>query len=384
MTLKCRVCGHDNTPDNRFCLNCGSPMDPAGDKMSQPIDDISEERTILLDPKVMQQRLMEEEEKRKAKAAQSARPAVFPPTGPPPGAPLGPGDTVSPHAPAPQYVAPPRPQPGTAAPPPRPPQMPPPQAAPSAPPPRPASPPGWAPPPPPSPPQQPGYGQQAPYGQQTPYPGAGQSAAPPQGGFGAPPPAQGGYGAPPPQGAYGMPPQQAGYGAPPRPQGYSSPPGYAQPGYPAGASSGSLPLAGIGARFVALFLDRILIGVALAILAALLGVTSINPNGTAEENMEAVMRIVSTISFLDFLISGGYFVYFIGSRGQTPGKMLMGIKVVGLNDETITYGAAALRYVGYIVDGMLCGIGGYLFAFFREDRRALHDLMATTKVVSVK
>lgn len=181
-----------------------------------------------------------------------------------------------------------------------------------------------------------------------------------------------------------MPPQQSGYGAPPRPQGYASPPGYAQPGYPSGAFPGSLPLAGIGARFVALFLDGILIGVVLAILAALLGVSSISSSGTAEENMEALMRIVSTLSFLDLLISGGYFVYFIGSRGQTPGKMLMGVKVVGLNDEDITYGTAALRYVGYIVDRMLCGIGGYLFAFFREDRRALHDLMASTRVVSIK
>lgn len=97
--LKCQVCGYENRDDAQFCLNCGSPIEHK--KLSEAIDDVSEERTVMLDPAAMQQRLAAE--MREAKAA--APPSPPPPPPPPPVA----------AAPAP---APPRPPATPATPPP--------------------------------------------------------------------------------------------------------------------------------------------------------------------------------------------------------------------------------------------------------------------------
>jgi len=145
-----------------------------------------------------------------------------------------------------------------------------------------------------------------------------------------------------------------------------------------------LPLAGIMERFVALLIDNILLYFVQAIVMAPLGMFSFNPNMTPDQMMAFLMGRFWGILFLGSLIPIAYFTYFIGSRGQTPGKMLMGVKVVTVDGDDVTYGAAFLRCVGYWVDGLLCGVGGYLFAFFNDDRRALHDFMAKTIVVSTR
>ncbi len=66
--------------------------------------------------------------------------------------------------------------------------------------------------------------------------------------------------------------------------------------------------------------------------------------------------------------------------GQTIGKLAVGVRVVGDDGEPPRFGAALLRYVGYFVSLATLGIG-YLMAGLRSDKRALHDLLAGTRVV---
>lgn len=68
----------------------------------------------------------------------------------------------------------------------------------------------------------------------------------------------------------------------------------------------------------------------------------------------------------------------IGLRGQTLGKKVMNIKVVMDDGSDLTPQQAAIRCVGYICD---LGIGVLLA--LRPDRKALHDLIAHTKVIKV-
>jgi len=126
--IKCQVCGYDNKDDAKFCLNCGSPLERK--KVSEAMDDVSEEKTVLLDPGAMQKRVQEE--------IQKSKPAAPPPPPQPPASPSG----FSPMPPSP----PPPPPGGGFAPPPAAPMAPPPM--PSAPPPPPM---GQMPPPPMSP-----------------------------------------------------------------------------------------------------------------------------------------------------------------------------------------------------------------------------------------
>lgn len=44
--MKCQVCGYENPRDAMVCLNCGSTLEK--EKVGQAIDDISEERTVLI------------------------------------------------------------------------------------------------------------------------------------------------------------------------------------------------------------------------------------------------------------------------------------------------------------------------------------------------
>ena len=75
-----------------------------------------------------------------------------------------------------------------------------------------------------------------------------------------------------------------------------------------------------------------------------------------------------------------YDVSLNGRFGATIGKMIIGAKIVRLDGSRIGYGTALVRSLGTIVSDCICYIG-YLFVAFRADKRALHDLLAGTRVV---
>lgn len=315
-------------------MNCGSPLEEGGGKLSQAIDDISDQHTILLDPKVMQQRIQEEEEKRKAIEGQSSAEGQ---ASPPPAS-SSPAPTAAPAVSSPPPAAPPGTSPPGAFPP-----MP--RGGQSV-----APPPAW--------PSQPAGG--TPMGNRSGPPPVSSGWAGPGGGGSAPPPPPPGY-------------------APPAWRGEASGGPY---GMRAGAAAGA-PLAGLGSRFAAWIIDQLILNFLMVLACIPLGVFSIDYSLPPEQLMPVFMSMTGIFFMVNFLLSLTYFTLFIAHGGQTPGKMLLRVKVVDLMGEDVGYGWALMRAIGYSVDGFLCGIGGYLFAFFREDRRALHDLIAQTKVIAV-
>ena len=84
------------------------------------------------------------------------------------------------------------------------------------------------------------------------------------------------------------------------------------------------------------------------------------------------------------LVDGGYLVLFTAACGQTIGKMVAGIRVVGtttgavINDR-ITFGQAVGRSLGAIAMSLPLGVGFWWSLF--GDGRALHDRFAHTRVV---
>ena len=52
------------------------------------------------------------------------------------------------------------------------------------------------------------------------------------------------------------------------------------------------------------------------------------------------------------LLVGLYLVTFWRLSGQTPGKWLMGLKVVSIDGRPLTIGRAALRFVGYLASAL--------------------------------
>lgn len=75
-----------------------------------------------------------------------------------------------------------------------------------------------------------------------------------------------------------------------------------------------------------------------------------------------------------------YCVLMNGRFGATVGKMAIGARIVQWDGTPLGYWRAALRWVGARVSDFFC-FAGYVPIFLRADKRALHDLLAGTRVI---
>ncbi len=100
-------------------------------------------------------------------------------------------------------------------------------------------------------------------------------------------------------------------------------------------------------------------------------------------------RAVVVVTVLAFLI---YAVWFLSalSDGQTPGKQIVGIRVIRANGEPSGWGRTFLRefvikqtVVGFLsaMTGGIFYIVNYVWPLWDKDRQALHDKMVETLVV---
>lgn len=86
--------------------------------------------------------------------------------------------------------------------------------------------------------------------------------------------------------------------------------------------------------------------------------------------------------FVNLAVVFVYYGWFYSERGATPGKMIFNLEVVETGTgRRIGYWRSFFREtVGKFLSGLLFGIG-YLIVFFRDDRKALHDLIFDTRVM---
>ncbi len=120
---------------------------------------------------------------------------------------------------------------------------------------------------------------------------------------------------------------------------------------------------------------RVLVAAPVALISILFGAASVE-GGQASAPLSGLPALMS------FVLAFGYYILMEGYLGQTPGKMLLGIKVVREDTGGLPgLKAAAIRTVLRIVDGFF----SYLLALFavlasRKNRR-LGDMAAHTLVV---
>jgi uncharacterized RDD family membrane protein YckC len=78
-----------------------------------------------------------------------------------------------------------------------------------------------------------------------------------------------------------------------------------------------------------------------------------------------------------------YFLYdvlFNGRFGATVGKMAIGARIVMWDGSPIGYQRAAWRWLAARISDLFC-FAGYILIALRPDKRALHDLLAGTRVI---
>jgi uncharacterized RDD family membrane protein YckC len=94
-----------------------------------------------------------------------------------------------------------------------------------------------------------------------------------------------------------------------------------------------------------------------------------------EKNGPVVFWLVM-LAILAFL----YCFIFTAARGQTPGKRLLGVRVVTWYGEPPSLARALLRTVGYLASTALLWLG-FIWIGFDREKRGLHDWIAGTYVV---
>jgi len=160
------------------------------------------------------------------------------------------------------------------------------------------------------------------------------------------------------------------------------------------AISGAPPLTRYGGfwiRFLARLIDGIILGVIgfiirIPFMLMLGGVGfSLGDNPNPSQVMAALPAIFSGLAVLFFVsiaINVCYEAYFLTTKGATPGKMALGLKVIRADGGPISVGLAVGRYFASFLSGITLCIG-YIIAGFDAEKRSLHDHICGTRVIRV-
>ncbi len=141
-------------------------------------------------------------------------------------------------------------------------------------------------------------------------------------------------------------------------------------------TTGALEVHVTGRRVLATIADGIALGVLLWVMSALFGTTS----SASATGVSASLEGFSALIF--FVLVFAYYVILEGYLGQTLGKMLFGIKVVREDTGRVPgIGAAAIRTVLRIVDGLFSYLVAFIAVLASSKNQRLGDMAAHTLVV---
>jgi uncharacterized RDD family membrane protein YckC len=126
--------------------------------------------------------------------------------------------------------------------------------------------------------------------------------------------------------------------------------------------------AGLFDRWLASFIDQVIVGLVTGFIVLLAGSFSTDGPGAAGAQLLALLLPVA------------YYVWFFSESGQTPGKKLLRIKVIVADGGSLGWGRALLRTIGYGISALPLGLG-YLWALWDGKGQAWHDKIAGTCVV---
>ncbi len=145
-------------------------------------------------------------------------------------------------------------------------------------------------------------------------------------------------------------------------------------------------LAGLGSRFLSLFVDSLIQIIGFGILAALLAYleTAIGSLTALSGRQVAGVPILWLIFLISTpLLSIGYFIFFeMMWAGQSPGKRMAGLRITRVSGQQIGFTESAIRNILRLVDVLpTLYAAGILFVFFTARCQRIGDLAAGTIVV---
>jgi len=147
--------------------------------------------------------------------------------------------------------------------------------------------------------------------------------------------------------------------------------------------------AGFWIRFVAVLIDVVILGVVSSALQLLILGNAFRPLTNVQQPLPpdeaiaafgAMMGTLALSMLVSVVITAAYEGFFVARVGATPGKMVLGLKVVRPNGGPVTLGRAVGRYFAKWLSSLTLCIG-YIIAGIDAQKRAMHDMIVDTRVV---
>ncbi len=142
--------------------------------------------------------------------------------------------------------------------------------------------------------------------------------------------------------------------------------------------------AGFVSRLTAFILDAVLFGVSLTATAWFVNITE--PVLRLRELLAEFGVDITSEEFaamtglLTVLLLAVYYVFFWTIAGKTPGKAIMGLRIVTARGKRPSLWRALRRLAGYLLTMLTFNIG-FLWIMLSKRRQGWHDLLAGTYVV---
>jgi uncharacterized RDD family membrane protein YckC len=159
-------------------------------------------------------------------------------------------------------------------------------------------------------------------------------------------------------------------------------PAYAQRLREGVAPLGAFHYGGFWIRFVAAIIDGIILGFASAALQTVLLPSLMRPRPSTGE-ASATLALLGLAYLLGIAMGATYEGLFISRLGATPGKLVLGLRVVRPDGGKVSLGRAIGRYFAKMLSAIILGIG-YIMAAFDKEKRGLHDIIADTRVIKAR
>ena len=143
-----------------------------------------------------------------------------------------------------------------------------------------------------------------------------------------------------------------------------------------------LEYAGFWIRVAAKIIDGLIFGGSfLAIMFIILGVSGHSFRSIATpEGIQSIQSLSLLINLLQLIFYIVLPVFFLGKFAATPGKMLLGLKVIRSDGERVTYLRAFCRMLSETLSAIILYIG-YIMVAFTEENKGLHDIICNTRVI---
>jgi uncharacterized RDD family membrane protein YckC len=146
-----------------------------------------------------------------------------------------------------------------------------------------------------------------------------------------------------------------------------------------GTEAGVLELASIGRRFAAQWVDTFVVLLLVLPLLFAVGMAIGLSAGTAGKPAVELASVLGMVVAAAIVFA--YEGLMLASRGQTLGKMAVGIKVVTPEGRDVSAGQAWGRALTRQVFFSYLAFVNYLPALFTKQKTAIHDMAAKTRVV---